>query len=255
MCAFTLTALISYLAICIAIVTAAGAEGPSDTTTGVGISTSFKWGVCDPTLVQDPAISCSYFDIPLDYHDPQAGWGRLAVAKANATGHRRGTVFINPGGPGSSGLAALNEGREFLLEITGGEYDIVGWDTRGVGPLTVPGDVFCFDSVEEYNTFWNSTIELDGIEFTGNFTDPEDIHSLLAQANTMQHKYEELGQRCLRHPTGRFLKYVGTAATVRDMVALADALDGPGAKVNYAGISYGTVVGVWLVNTCRPSYT
>ncbi|KAI8974213.1 TAP-like protein-domain-containing protein [Trametes punicea] len=206
------------------------------------------WGPCDPSIVTDPSISCSFFEVPLDYNDPKAGFGRIAIAKANATGDRVGTIFFNPGGPGVSGLQALDQSSGLLLTVSGGRYDIVSWDPRGVGPLTVPGDIYCFDSSEEYNTFWNGTIELTGIEMTGNFTDPDDINALLSQAPIMQKKYEDLGERCLQHPTGKYLRYLGTAATVRDMVALADALDGPGAPVNYAGISYGTVLGSWFVN-------
>ncbi|KAI0350508.1 alpha/beta-hydrolase [Trametes cingulata] len=213
-----------------------------------GNHSALEWGPCDPTVVQDPNISCSFFEIPLDYHDPAAGHGRIAVAKVNATAERRGSLFFNPGGPGGSGLATLNGTTQTLLALTGGMYDIISWDPRGVGPLTIPGDIFCFDSVPEFDAFWNGTIELSGIEMTGNFTDPDDIQALLSQANIMQKKYEEFGRRCLQHPTGKYLKYVGTAATVRDMVALADALDGPGSPVNYAGVSYGTVLGAWFVN-------
>ena len=65
----------------------------------------------------------------------------------------------------------------------------------------------------------------------------------------MQQKYKEVGRKCLNGPSGKYLKYVGAAATVRDLVALADALDGPGEPVNYVGLSYGTLLGSWLVNS------
>ncbi|KAJ8481327.1 hypothetical protein ONZ51_g6079 [Trametes cubensis] len=215
---------------------------------GGGNQSAFQWGPCDPSIVTNPSISCSFFEIPLDYHDLFAGYGRIAVAKANATAERFGTLFVNPGGPGQSGLAVLDAFGPMVLALTGGHYDVVSWDPRGVGPLTIPGDIQCFSSIEEYNTFWNGTIELTGIEMTGNFTDPEDIKALLSQAPIMQKKYEELGKRCLQQPSGQYLQYVGTAATVRDMVAMADALDGPNAPINYAGISYGTILGSWFIN-------
>ena len=41
------------------------------------------------------------------------------------------------GGPGLSGIEALDQWNELLLNQTGGEYDIVTWDPRGVGALTV----------------------------------------------------------------------------------------------------------------------
>ncbi|KAI0331372.1 alpha/beta-hydrolase [Cubamyces sp. BRFM 1775] len=215
---------------------------------GPGNSSAFQWGPCNSSLVNDPSISCSFFEVPLDYHNKSAGTGRLMVAKLNATAERFGTLFVNPGGPGSSGLTNLNNTRSVLPSVTGGHYDIVSWDPRGVGPLTVPGDIQCFSSAEEYEAFWNGTIELTGIEMTGDFTDPWDVQRLLSQAPIMQKKYEELGQRCLEQPSGKYLKYVGTAATVRDMVAMADALDGPNAPINYAGISYGTILGSWFIN-------
>lgn len=84
---------------------------------------------------------------------------------------------------------------------------------------------------------------------TGNFSDPDDVQALLSQAPFMQAKYDELARRCLRHPSGKFLRYVGTAATARDIVALADALDGPGRPVNFVGTSYGSLLGMWLINS------
>ena len=64
-----------------------------------------------------------------------------------------------------------------------------------------------------------------GIEMYGNFTDETDLRNLYAQADTMEMKYRELGKMCTEHSEGKHLQYVGTAATARDMVALADALD------------------------------
>ncbi|KAI0775787.1 alpha/beta-hydrolase [Trametes elegans] len=213
-----------------------------------GQSATVEWGPCDPVSVQNPSLSCGFMKVPLDYHNPAAGSGRLALAKIHATGERLGTMFFNPGGPGESGITTLEAFGSVLLGYTGGMYDIVSWDRRGVGSLTVPGDILCFDTVGSYNDFWDGTIELTGIEMTGDFSDPDDIAALLAQAPLLQRKYEELGARCLEQPTGKYLKYVGTAATVRDLVALADALDGPGAPVNYIGASYGTILGSWLIN-------
>ena len=112
-----------------------------------------------------------------------------------------------------------------------------------------PGEIFCFDSLAEYNTFFEGTMELTGIEETGNFTDPADIDALFAQAPIIQNKYEETGQKCLDSENGKYLQYVGTAAAVRDMVSIANVLDGPDAAINYIGISYGTLIGSWFVNS------
>ena len=114
--------------------------------------------------------------------------------------------------------------------------------------LCSPGDVFCFDSPEEEAVFFDGTIETHGIEMIGNFTDARDLATLRAQAPIMQEKYTELGKRCAARPNGNFLRYVGTTATVRDVVGLADVLDGPGNAVNYIGLSYGTIIGSWFIN-------
>ena len=51
------------------------------------------WAPCP----QFGSLSCAYLDVPLDYHDTSAGHGQLLVVKANATGERKGTIFLNPG--------------------------------------------------------------------------------------------------------------------------------------------------------------
>ena len=56
-----------------------------------------QWGSCDPLGIPNSTVSCGFFEIPLDYHDPSVGNGRIAVVKANATGTRQGTFFYNPG--------------------------------------------------------------------------------------------------------------------------------------------------------------
>ena len=117
-----------------------------------------------------------------------------------------------------------------------------------------PGDVLCFADGNDYTSFWNGTIELEGINMIGNFTDQQDIDALLSQADAMQQKYDELGVRCQQHSDGQYLRYIGTAATVRDLVAMVDALDGPGAPVNFVGLSYGTIIGSWLLGSECPIY-
>ena len=90
--------------------------------------------------------------------------------------------------------------------------------------------------------FFNGTIETHGIEMTGNFTDPADLTALRSQAAIVQERYIAFSKKCVDF-NGDNLTYIGTVATVRDLAALADALDGPGSLVNYIGLSYGTNLG------------
>ena len=41
------------------------------------------------------------------------------------------------GGPGISGLTQFSTYKNLLLQLSGGMYDIISWDPRGVGSLTV----------------------------------------------------------------------------------------------------------------------
>ncbi|KAI0743129.1 hypothetical protein C8Q80DRAFT_1192911 [Daedaleopsis nitida] len=215
---------------------------------------TIDWGPCEPFGIQNSTFSCGVLAVPLDYHDPAAGTGHLAVVKANATSERRRSLLHNPGGPGVSGLQTLTNTSvvlDYLNDVTGGHYDIVSWDPRGVGVYSIPGEMYCFDSPDEYDVFFNGTIETTGIETVyGTFTDQADLHNLFAQAETTEARYRELGKRCGQREGARMsLEYVGTVPTARDLVALADALDGPGSAVHYYGHSYGTLLGAWFVNT------
>lgn len=67
---------------------------PQDTNSS---SSVIQWGPCDPALGIDSTLSCSFFEVPLDYHNASVGTGKLALIKANATASRRGTMFLNPG--------------------------------------------------------------------------------------------------------------------------------------------------------------
>ena len=61
---------------------------------------SVVWGGCDPSVVQDSALSCGFLEVPLDYHDASVGKGRFALARVNATadpGAQPGTLLFNPG--------------------------------------------------------------------------------------------------------------------------------------------------------------
>lgn len=112
------------------------------------------------------------------------------------------------------------------------------------------GEVFCFDSPDECNVFCNGTIQLIGIQMTGDLSDADDVQALLAQAPIIKEKYYRLARRCLRHPSRKHLQCLGTAATVRDIITLADALasvNGLGSPVSFIGASYASLLGMWLI--------
>ena len=65
--------------------------------------------------------------VPLDYFNISVGNASLAVGKVPAPDQskRLGTVFVNPGGPGGSGVQFLYRYGSVISEILDGKYDIV----------------------------------------------------------------------------------------------------------------------------------
>jgi len=162
-------------------------------------------------------FSCSMMLVPLDYARPDGTAITLAVAKRPATSDKRlGSLIINPGGPGGSGVGYVGYFNAAGLE----RYDIVGWDPRGVGrstPVTcfVPADLdryFSMDSSPDDPAEWQARID----------------------------EQTEFGQSCLRG-SGALLEHISTMETVRDLDLLRGLVGD--SKINYFGSSYGTRIG------------
>ena len=87
------------------------------------------------------------------------------------------------------------------------------------------------------------------IDIKYGFSDPSDLEYFNSQVNVMDERLKAFGEVCLKHGTGQFLPYVGTAAAVRDLIAIAEHFDGKGCDINYYGGSYGTTIGNYLINS------
>lgn len=88
---------------------------------------------------------------------------------------------------------------------------------------------------------WNISDRSHGAEAKGNFTnpshtDPDELAFRALLPNTTQ-DLTILASIC-EATNGDNLKYVGTVSTVRDMVALHDAIEGTGSRINYWGIRW-----------------
>jgi len=99
-------------------------------------------------------FECTTAHVPLDYDKPAGRAIGIALIRLAATdrAHRIGSLFVNPGGPGNSGVQFVREAARtaYPAEVRA-RYDIVGFDPRGVAAST---PVRCFDSSAEREQFF-----------------------------------------------------------------------------------------------------
>ena len=167
-------------------------------------------------------VECGLLEVPSDYRNPDAGSIKIAVnvRRADSPDKRIGYLFVNPGGPGGSGLKlARNSERVFDDELLS-RFDIIGFDPRGVG---VSDPEFACGAPGERLALLG-TID-------GDIDTPEEIAAGEAAANLC---IESMG------PIGGLLhsEYVA-----RDMDEIRKALGAE--QISYLGFSYGATLGVW----------
>lgn len=160
---------------------------------------------------------CAFVEVPVDHAHPDAGRVALAVARVRATQQpARGTIFINPGGPGASGREALTWVKRDGLEA----YDLVGWDPRGSG---ASGWVECLDGPEA-----DAFLALDN--------SPDDE----AERAELEAGSRAFAASCSSTVPG-LLDHLSSADNARDLEALRLRIDDR--PLRYLGLSYGTTMG------------
>jgi hypothetical protein len=78
------------------------------------------------------AVYCATLPVPLDYTDLNSGgYLALQLVKVEATKHpSRGSVIMNPGGPGNSGVEEVSKYGPMYRDVFGGNFDVIGFDAR-----------------------------------------------------------------------------------------------------------------------------
>ncbi len=165
---------------------------------------------------------CAQLEVPLDYADPDGETITLEVLRVRARDRDRrvGSLVVNPGGPGGSGVDyASNAAAYFGPELLRA-FDVVGFDPRGVGRST-PLD--CLPDAQ-----------LDVLVAA----DPDpDTAAEVARSDRLVRR---LGQGCLER-SGALAEHMSTAEAARDIDVLRAALGD--AELSYFGASYGTFLG------------
>ncbi|KAI0655673.1 hypothetical protein C8Q70DRAFT_408974 [Cubamyces menziesii] len=140
---------------------------------------------------------------------------------------------------------------QVLHNGTQGKFDLVVWNTRGSSKhahLTTSLQAQCFDSVEEMRIFYLRASEKVGIDLAWG----DDMEFLREQTYDDAKKWLRLQsmvvEGCIQKQSDvAMFSYMGTAASVRDMVAMADFFDGPGSAINFWGVESGARVGQYLL--------
>ena len=198
----------------------AGVAAPTPAVASPPPVPALDWSVCGQHR------ECAEAQVPLDHDHPRGATVTLSLVKVPAgdPDRRIGTVFVNPGGPGSAGADFVRDfGDELFTPEVRERFDIVGFDPRGVGAST---PVRCFDSIAEQQAFLGA---LPPFPVGG------------AERRTYAEAMRELGSRC-RERNGALLDHVSTANAARDLELLRAAVGDRG--LTYAGYSYGALLGL-----------
>jgi pimeloyl-ACP methyl ester carboxylesterase len=169
----------------------------------------------------DNGYQCSELTVPLNYAEPSGATIRIAVVRKLATNQaqRLGSLVVNPGGPGGSGISYATSG-DVLDSALLARYDLVGFDPRGVGQSN---PVQCLTDSQ-----------------MDQFVDTPSNPGTPAQLAQVERESQLFAQQCAAK-SGAELPYVGTVDAARDMDILRAALGDT--QLNYLGKSYGTLLG------------
>ncbi len=193
-----------------AIAAAPGTAGPGQAVR------SITWAPC-PEM---PAISCGKITLPVDWSKPGGATFELALAKrpADDPAASKGPLFINPGGPGGSGVSMTFSADAIFSPEIRRTFDVIGIDPRGVArshPVVCSADAFAQPG--------ETILPRSRAEYTA-----------LVKFN------RQLAADCRQH-TGPLYDHVDSLSVVRDVDAVRAALGAD--KLNWYGASYGTLMG------------
>jgi pimeloyl-ACP methyl ester carboxylesterase len=197
-------------------------------------SQDVSWGGCsgfattprDKKTYADTELQCAYVKVPLDYAHPNGRVIKIGLLRRPASdpARRIGSLVMNPGGPGASGMSAA---ADLIPEVKntelGQRFDFVGFDPRGVGS-SEPRVVCRTPAERDEERLMNLNVDTSpaGVERTEN-----------------QEKADVAG--CVNRTGVDVLANVGTREVVRDLDVIRSVLGDE--KLTYLGYSYGTRIG------------
>jgi pimeloyl-ACP methyl ester carboxylesterase len=196
--------------------TTASTEPPTTTTTllPLPVPEPIAWRGCGG------GFQCGTLTVPVDYADPAGPTLQVAAVRRPAGDPERriGTLVVNPGGPGASGVRRVRRGFEIAPEIAE-RFDIVGFDPRGIGDST---PITCGGAVR-------------------GFRDQDLAPTTPAGQQALEAAAKAVADECAA-TEGVRLAHLGTLDVARDLEELRMAMGEP--QISFVGLSYGTLLGL-----------
>lgn len=232
-------------ALLVGTISTTAAAAPSRDTSGAG-STSSSAATATPSesskldKVATPrlgwfscygGVRCATVKVPLDYDQPKGATTELAVLKVPATGTRKGTLFVNPGGPGGSATEFAYGADFWASSELRKNFDIIGVDPRGIG---FSDNVQCLQVKDQDSIFANLEV---GVPY-----------GYLQEVRWNQ-SMKKVSTAC---STNRLATSMSTAEVARDMEMVRRALGED--KLSYLGFSYGSHLGTTYANMFPQSF-
>jgi pimeloyl-ACP methyl ester carboxylesterase len=177
-----------------------------------------SWKKCGTT--DYPMLQCASLKVPLDHANPHGRQITLALSRVPHTAAKfQGPLLVNPGGPGGDGLRLAGFVATSLPKEVAAQYDIIGFDPRGVGASKPALDC-------KPGHF--GPVRPDSVPAT-----PEAERANLARGKSF-------AAACTKK-YGHLLPHINTVSAAHDIDAIRQALGAR--KINYLGYSYGTYLG------------
>ncbi|MDQ6817688.1 MAG: alpha/beta hydrolase [Actinomycetota bacterium] len=167
--------------------------------------------------------------VPLDYSAPNGGKISIALIRlpAGDPARRIGSLFLNPGGPGGSGVDFVHAlGPILLTAQVRARFDLVGFDPRGVVRSTA---LRCFENLDQLRPLF--------LEFA--------FPTNRVQELIWESADRYLAGSCVRR-AGPIVSHMSTANAARDLDRLRAAVGDR--QLNYYGVSYGSYLGATYAN-------
>src|SRR3954452_21987221 len=184
------------------------------------------WSKCHADL---GPFECGTVPVPLDYAQPNGGTISIALVRLPATdpARRIGSLFLNPGGPGGSGVDfTLFAGPALFTPEVRARFDLVGFDPRGVLRSSA---LRCFGTPKQWEPFFA----------------PFAFPITAAEEATWIASDRYLDAACAQRG-GSIAEHMATANVARDLDVLRQAVGDE--RLTYAGYSYGSYLGVTYAN-------